>query len=219
MATVQSIIEQGYAGSTANEAGDLAGDTELIAYLNGVYQAAYALAAVADPSAYQERATITCVASVATLPADILDIPVVRAGGVVVHIAPVNQLHRSWHHPPVMFRESNTLVSRGLPGDPGPSQVLTLSLVASPDPLTTLTQVIDTRFPVRHHDMLVGAVRLYLAIKDEGRAPAQLQATQQQYNATVKTFLALIGLSLSALETPHGRQLVQRPGDFAKGTG
>lgn len=217
--TVLSIIEDGYAGSTANEAGDLAGDTELIRHLDRVYQAAWALAAPANPSKYGERVTLTCVASVATLPTDVLDIRIVRAGGVKVNIAPVEELHRANHLPPVMFREGNTLVSRGLPGDPGPTQVLSVAILPAPTTLTTLGQLLDTRWPESHNELLVAAVRLYLAMKDEGRSAADRQMTQQLYNAAVTQFLRISGLSLTALETPHGRQLVQRTTDFEKGMG
>lgn len=209
MATVQSIVEAGYAGSTANEAGDLAGDTELIGYLNRVFQAAFALAAAADPAKYSTRVTITCVASVATLPTDVIDVLIVRAGGVKVHLAEVQNLHRANEIPPVMFREGNTLVSRGLPGDPGPTQVLSVSCTAPPTALTTLAQSLDARWPERYNEMLVAAVRLYLAMKDEGRSPAHLSMTAQAYTAAVTQFLRLAGLQPTALETPHGRQLAQ----------
>lgn len=208
--TVQQLIEAGYARSSANEAGKLAEDAELIALADRIVQALFAIAAALNPDAYQSRATIALAAGVGPLPTDLIDLRRVQTtGGSKVHVVPVNELDRSWAVPPVVFREGPNLVSRGLPKDPGPSDSLTIWGLIPPATLTVLTSAIDPRIPVRHHQLVINELALYLAVKDASRSPADRASIKAERDATWETFLRLSGLTLTALESAQAGPIIQ----------
>lgn len=210
MATVQAIIEAGFARSSANAPGKTAQNPELILHLNRAYQLAWAMLAAMNPDAFQSRVTVTLAAGVGNLPSRVIDLRRVQASGLKVHVVPVEELDRSWHLPPVVIREGDTLVTRGRAGDPGPTQALTCWVLANPTALLALTDSLDAKFPVRHEGLLVAEIAAYLATKDEGRPAPDRQAAVDERNALWAALLQLGGLTITALEAAHGAALVER---------
>src|SRR3954468_23955036 len=76
MSTAQQLIEAGYSRSTANDAGKLASDGELLLHLNRKYQSLYAIMALEGGDNALTRTTIALAGAppAAALPADVIDI-------------------------------------------------------------------------------------------------------------------------------------------------
>jgi hypothetical protein len=172
MTTAQQIIEAGYARSTLNDPGKLAGDLELIGHLNRRYQLRCAELALAAGDNWLSRQTISFVGSPATLslPADVIDLNRLEAAdGSKVHLIPNDEKDRAWHVGPSVIRVGNTIVTRGKSGDPGTGFPLTVHLLDAPVALVALASVLDPRYPARHEPLLILDLSIYLSIKDEGR--------------------------------------------------
>jgi len=220
MTIARDWIEAAYARSSANAPGKTAQDPELLGAANRLYQALWALAAAAQPSAYQSRPSVTLSAGVGTLPAEVIDIRRIQtASGVRVTLAPVEELERQWQQPPVVFREGGTIVSRGRAGDPGPGDTLTLWVLDAPAGLTALTTPIDPRFPTRHHELVIVMLAMYLSAKDEGRDPNEWNELKSERDTHLEAFMRLSGLSMTALRTPSAQEIVQRFDAFLSGKG
>lgn len=211
--TVQSIVEASYARSSANDPGKLATDGELVAVINRVYQALFAIAAAAAPDRYVSRTTLVLAGSPAsgTLAADVIDVRRVQtAAGAKVNVIPVEEIDKGWHLAPAVYRQGGSLVSRAAAGDPAATETLTLWQLDAPAALTALADVLDPRFPVRHVELIIDKVAMYLASKDGGRNPNDFAQLKVSHDANLEMFLRLSGLSLTALSTPHGGIIVQR---------
>jgi hypothetical protein len=143
MSTAQALIEAGYARSTANDAGKLASDGELLLHLNRKYQSLYAIMALSMTAATtrsRKRRSFW---------------PGARRGGAARrrhrHQA-LEQLsaaqRRTSSQPtrrtgagtwlPRFYRQGNSLVSRGSAGDLGPGELNVYHLDA-PAALSTLS--------------------------------------------------------------------------------
>jgi hypothetical protein len=200
----QDWIEAAYAYSSANDPGKTAEDPEVLAILNGAYQAYYALAAVASPDTYQSRQTVTLAAGIGPLPPDVIDvIRVQNSAGSRVNVYPIRDLDRLWTRAPAIFREARNLVSRGDVGDPGPTAVLTVWMLDAPTTLDALSTPIDPRFAVRWHDLPTLDLALYLQTKDEGRDPTQYQKIKSAQDDLMKQFALVNRVSLTALQSVH----------------
>ncbi len=212
MATnAQVLIEAAYARSTANDPGKLATDTELLGVADRVYQVLFALAAAVNPDAYITRTECALSSSVGPLPTDVIDLRRAQSsGGQRVNIIPIEEIDRSWHLPPAVFREGSNLVSRGNVGDPGPSDVLTIWVLAAPVNLVALTTPLDVRFPVRNHEIIINYLARYLAIKDVSRSPSEFTALSSEAQGLMAVFLQLSGLTTTALQSPHAGKLIER---------
>lgn len=212
MTTAKDLIEAAYSRSTANDPGKLATDGELLGLGNRIYQMIYALSAVVNPHSYQSKTTVTLVASVGALPAQVIDIRRVQtAAGVKVNVFPVEELDRTtWHLAPAIYRQGSSIVSRAGTGDPAATDVLTLWILDAPTALTTLATTIDARFPTRFEELIVIEMAMYLATKDTGRSPTEFQALKDYRAMQWESFIKLSGLSLTALQTPHGGAIIQR---------
>jgi hypothetical protein len=210
--TVQILVEAAYSRSTANDPGKLATDGELVALANRIYQVIFAASAVAAPERYLSRATISLTGNPASgaLSADIIDVRrVQRADGTKINVIPVEEIERSWHLAPAMYRQAELLISRGKPGDPVGEPVTVFQLDA-PASLTALTDVLDARFPVRHLELIIVEMATYLATKDEGRNASEFAALKTYRDQQYALFIHLSGLSMTALTSPHGGIIMQR---------
>lgn len=200
---VQSLIEAGYAHSSANDPGKLGVDLELINVLNRAYQSRYALWALKTGDASIALTTLTFAgvpASVA-LPVDIIDIARIETTtGGKVNLVPSTEKDRAYHLSPSVLRQGLSLVTRGQPSDPVAGTTITLYYDDSPVPLTTLAQTLDPRYPARFEALLILRVALYLDSKDEGRSKdetAKLQAILDFYE---KKFDEEVGMDDSATQ-------------------
>lgn len=198
MATVQDLYESAIASSTANDAGKLSTDTEILNHLNRTFQLRFAVwsqivggAASGTPLLLTFSGTPATV----TLPTDIIDVDRLEVGGLKVRMFPVEEKDRSWHLPPGVYRQGLTLVSRGNAGDPIIGNILTAWIDDAPATLTALSSVIDVRFPVRFHKLLILDLALYLDTKDEGRDPAGHQKLLDEFNREEQMFGAVIGVT------------------------
>lgn len=220
MAIAQSIIEAAYSRSTANDPGKLATDGELLGVLDRVFQWLYALRAAADPASATSLQSIALAGAPAalTLPTDIIDIRriTLSATGAKVNVIPLEELDRGWHLAPAVYRQGTQIISRGAVGDPAAGASLNIYLLDAPASLVALTTALDVRFPVRFHELLVLILAMYLASKDSGRNAAEFQALKTQYDMSLEMFFRLSGLSLTALQSPHGGVIVQRINDLIK---
>lgn len=214
--TAQQIIEAAYARSTANDPGKLATDGEMISVLDRLFQALYAVRAAAEPSGALARANLAALAgspASATLPTDMIDLRRVQrnSDSAKVNVIPVEEIDRSWHLAPAIYRQGNSVVSRGGAGDPVAGDTLTIFHLDAPATITALVSVLDARFPVRHHELLVVELAIYLATKDAGaRQAPEFQALVNTRNMYLETFMRLSGLSMTALQSPHGGVIMQR---------
>jgi hypothetical protein len=206
MATAQGIVEAAYSRSTANDPGKLGQDPELLDHLNRIYQRFYALFAKARPD---EAGSVTTLAlsgtpATAALAADTIALTVVRnALGAQVHVIPASEAHRLWHMAPSVIRRGNTLVSRAKTGDPVVGDVLTVEQLDPPTAITSLSTLIDARFPTRHHQLLVDGLAVYLDTKDEGRSADDHAKLMGEYGQALAAFSAEYELPPSALEWAH----------------
>lgn len=211
--TAQQLIEAAYSRSTANDPGKLATDGELLSVANRIYQALFALAAAAAPERFVSRTTITLSGSPAagTLSTDIIDVRRVQnASGGKVNVIPLEELERLWHLAPSVYRQGGSLISRGGAGDPVASDVLTVWQLDAPANLALLTDSIDARYPTRHVELIVVEMAMYLATKDTGRDAAEFAALKMVRDTQLEAFFRLSGLSMTALQSPHGGVIVQR---------
>lgn len=206
MSSAQQLIEAAYARSTANNPGKLATDGELLPHLNRIYQARYAIMATAAPDRASTRTTVTLAGSPpsATLPTDSIDIRRVQtAAGTKVNIIPLEELERTWHLAPAVYRQGNSIISRGGAGDPIAAEVLTLFHLDAPAALSALASATDGRYPVRFEQLLVDELALYLDSKDPNRNAAAHEKLRKAFEAGETAFLAVNGLGSSAKQSPH----------------
>lgn len=221
MTTVQQIIEGAYSRSTANDPGKLATDGELLALANRIYHALWAIAAAAAPERYVSRVATAALAGApasTALSVDVIDVRRVETAlGGTVNVIPVEEKTRSWHLAPAIYRQGSVLVSRGaLAGvygaaaDPVGGDILTVWQLDAPTDLTALAQVLDARFPTRHMELIITMIAMYLSTKDEGRDAAEYQKLKSYHDSNMEMFLRLSGLSMTALQSPHGGVIVQR---------
>jgi hypothetical protein len=227
--TAQVLFEAGYARATGNDPGKMAVDGELLNRLNRVFQSIYALAARQRPDEFTASALMTLAGTPATAtlasctPAlvDVIDIPrimgstgTVAAGGKI-HLVPEAQVYRTWQIPPTMFRRGLSLISRGQTGDPVATDVIQLIVLDSPATLSAPATTVDGRFPVRHHEILVNDIALYLNAKDEGRDPAQFAQLQADQRSKMFAFAADYNIAASALEAVLMDRVPVSPGPSA----
>lgn len=220
--TAQQLIEAAYSRSTANDPGKLATDGELLGVANRVYHALYALAAAAAPERFLSRTTLTLAGSpaAATLSTDIIDLRRIQTSvGAKVNVIPVEEIDRGWHLAPAVYRQGLTIVSRGATSDPVAGDVLTLFQLDAPADLSALATALDTRFPLRHVELIVVEIAMYLATKDTGRDAAEFAALKQFRDMQLEAFFRLSGLSMTALQSPHGGVIVQRLNQLMTGAG
>jgi hypothetical protein len=214
MTTMQDIVEGAYSRSTANDPGKLATDGELVGVGNRLYQLIYAIGAAAAPGSFTSRVALAALAGApasAALSTDVIDVRRVQTGaGAKVNVIPVEEIDRSWHLAPAMYRQGNSLISRGNAGDPIAGDVLTVFQLDAPAPLTGLVSVLDPRFPVRYVELIIVELAMYLSTKDEGRDASEFQKLKVYRDLQWETFFRLSGLSLTALQSPHGGAIIQR---------
>lgn len=200
MATALDLIQAGYTSSTANDAGRLAGDTEMLARLDRTFQSYYALwtEAAADGSLSHQTFTFSGVPASVILPTDVIDVDRLEVDGEKANLIPVIEKERLWHLAPAVYRQGLSLISRGQSGDPVAGTIISIWLDDAPATLSSLTSVIDVRFPVRFHNLLVLDLALYLDSKDEGRDPQQHMKLQGQFDHDEAAFKAVAPASNSA---------------------
>jgi hypothetical protein len=199
----QAWLEAAYNRSSANDAGKLAQDPELLDHLNRIYQRIYALFAKARPDEAGSLTTLALIGAPATgaLPADLIALLSVRnALGNQVHVIPAREALRLWHMAPSVIRRGNALVSRAKTGDPVAGDVLTLEQLDAPASLATGATAIDARFPTRHHQVCVDALALYLSTKDDGRDAGEHAKLGAEFGQALAAFAAEYELPPSALE-------------------
>lgn len=211
MATALDLIQAGYASSTANDAGRLAGDSEMLARLNRTFQSYYALwtDAAADGALSNQSFTFSGIPASVTLPTDVIDVDRLEISGTKANLIPLVEKERLWHLAPAVYRQGLSLVSRGQTGDPVAGTVVSVWLNDPPATLSALSSVIDVRFPVRFHLLLILDLALYLDSKDEGRDPVQHQKLQAQFDHDEAVFKAVAPTSNSAKDkasNPKGLQ-------------
>lgn len=214
MATsVLTLCQAAIRNSTANDAGTLATDSELIGQLNRDYQTRYALWALAAGDDALGRATLTMSGSPlsVTLPTGAISLVRIElaSDGSQVNLIPVNEKDRSWHLAPAVYREGNVLRSRGQSGDPQVGAQLLVFHDDAPVDLTTLTDTLDTRFPARFEDLLVLGLALYLDSKDTGRDPTQHAALAERFQRADAVFQAVVD------KTDAARQRSSQPKGMA----
>lgn len=206
MTTAQQILEAAYSRSTGNDPGKLATDDELLARLRRIYSGLFALAARQRPDDYATKTAQTLIGGDAhfALAPDTIDVRRMQtATGAKVHLIPATELERTWHVPPSMYRTGNTVTSRGAAGDPIRGDVLTVWLLGPAAALAALTDALDAVFPIRHVDILINDIALYLDAKDEDRDPMQFQKLAADMNGKLGAFALEFGLEADALEFVH----------------
>lgn len=204
--SVRQLIVAAYNRSSQNDAGKLATDAELIIHCDRVYQRVWPLIARARPDQYAARGTLALsgVPAVVALPTGLLDlVQVSDADGAIVHVIPANELTRTWHLAPAMYRVGTQLRSRGQTGDPLAGETLTLLYLDQPAALTTLDSTLDTRWPARHEQLLVDSLALYLAVKDAGRSQGDRQAIAGELAQDVAALAAEFSIPPSNLGWIH----------------
>lgn len=210
MSTAQQLIEAAYARSTANDAGKLASDGELLGHLNRKYQSLYAIMGMRSGDNAIAKVALNFAGgppAFAALPADIIDlVRVEKNDGSRAYLIPANEKDRSWHLAPAMYRQGNSLVSRGQAGDPVAGDTYQLLHIDAPAGLNALATATDARFPVRFEDLLVLDLAVYLSVKDEGRNQSEYEALKQERDRALEMFVALTQHSNSAKERPLDSQ-------------
>jgi hypothetical protein len=206
MTTAADFISAAYNRSSANDPGKLAQDAELLAHLNRVYQRLWALWSRARPDEAGSVATVTLagVPPFSVLPTGEVDIiQVTNALLQPVHVIPSNELTRQWHVAPCVYRLGVNVVSRNLASDPLAGDVLTLNLLDAPLALTTTSTLIDPRFPIRHHQLPIDSLAVYLSVKDAGRDQGDRTALLGELKIAGACFVAEYDLPPSAIEWIH----------------
>jgi hypothetical protein len=204
--TAQAILEGAYNRSSSNDAGKLAGDPELLAHLDRVYQRAWAQIARGRPDQFGALTTLTLLGQPprATLPADLIDVlQVATADGATVSLIPATERTRLWHLAPCVYRIGATLTSRNQGGDPVSGAVLTATVLDPPAALTALAATLDARWPARHVQFLVDALAIYLSTKDAGRDAGEHKKLLDEARVAAAALAAEFGLPPSALEWQH----------------
>lgn len=208
MASAQSLIDAGLARSVGNDSGKLTIDAELLGVLSrklSAYMALLALGA-ADRGMSATSLTFAGTPAIAAIPANTVDIRRVEdAAGASVSVIPVDEKDRSWHLAPAVYRVGSSLYSRGLTGDPIAGDTVTAYVDDAPATITALADVIDARFPVQCHELLVLDLALYASAKDEGRNPSEYERLSKERDFHWTVFTALVGAASGATTSPHGR--------------
>lgn len=203
--TAQALIEAGYARSTANDAGKLASDGELLLHVNRKYQSLYAIMALAGGDNALAKTTLVLAGSPPSvaLPADIIDIKrLEQLLGGKAYLVPADEKDRSWHLAPAFYRQGNSLVSLARSGDLAAGQSVVVYHLDSPVALTTLASVTDARFPTRYEDILVLDLAIYLSTKDENRSETEYKQLKDELADAMKMFNALVRGSNTAKDRP-----------------
>lgn len=207
MATsVQTILTAAYLRSSLNDPGKLAQNAELIGHLNRAYQRSWMLIARARPDQYAAETTLTLsgVPPTVALPANLIDLlDVTDADGVAVNIIPSTQRARSWNLAPCIYRIGMTLKTRGEADDPIAGEALSVVYLDAPTALTAVSDELDTRWPVRHDQLLVDYVAMYLAVKDAGRDNADRAALTNELRQQAAAFAAEYQLAPSQVGWLH----------------
>jgi len=202
--TAQTWVEAAYNRSAANDAGKLAQDAELLDHLNRVYQRFYTLFAKARPDEAASLASWVLASNppFVAIPNDTIALVSVHDAvtGAQVHMIPATEVARVWHMAPSCYRIGNTLYSRARSGDPLAGDTLSVLLLDAP---TSLTDVIDVRFPTRHHQVCIDSLALYLDTKDDGRSAEEHAKLVAEYQAALSTFASEYNLPPDALEWAH----------------
>lgn len=215
-ATAQQLIEASYSRSTANDPGKLATDGELLGALNRMYQLLYALKAVSAPEQHTVGVNLVLSASVATIPTDSIDIRRVEGvsgtvtAGTKINVIPVEEKDRSWHLAPRMYRNGNSLISLAGSGDPGAADTIKVFHLDAPATLAALATALDARYPVRFEELLVVHLAIYLSTKDTNRDATEFAKLTAERKMMLEAFFNLCGLSMTALQTPHGAKVLQK---------
>jgi len=205
MTTAQQLIESAYSRSTGNDPGKLAGDAELIAYLNRRYQLRFALLAAASGDNMLAKTSLVLAGApaAAALPADLIDvIRIENSAGAKVHIVPSDEKDRSWHSTPAVFRQGLSLVSLMRSADPGIASVLTLFYLDAPTALTLLASALDARYPARFENLLTIDLAIYLSTKDDGRDEGEYKELKLEMDREEAAFNLLVYGSATAKERP-----------------
>lgn len=210
MSTAQQLIESAYARSAANDAGKLASDGELLLHLNRKYMSLYAIMAIAGGDNALQSSALVLGGSPALvgLPGagEIIDIKrAEKTDGTKIYIIPADEKDRTWHLAPAMYRQGNQLISRNKLGDLVAGDSVVLYYLDSPGGLTTLASVTDPRFPIRHEDILVIDLAIYMSTKDEGRSEKEYKALKDELVDAMAMFNALIKGSNTAKERSSTR--------------
>jgi hypothetical protein len=206
MTLVSTILSGAYLRSTSFDPGKLALDDELIEHLNRVYQRVWPLLARARPDQFGASTTLAWSGTPAmcSLPASILDLlDTLDGDGATVNVIPVQDRQRRWVLAPAIYRQGMTLRSRGETGDPVAGDSLALSYLDQPAALTDLTDETDTRWPVRHDQLLVDFLAVYLATKDSGMKPDDRAGLLRELQQDVATLVNDFGIPPSAMGWVH----------------
>lgn len=206
MTLVSTLISGAYLRSTNFDPGKLALDAELIEHLNRVYQRVWPLIARSRPDQYGAETDLTMTGAPAstTLPSSIIDILVILdEDSDPVNVIPITDRQRTWNLAPCVYRVGTSLKSRAQTGDPVAGDVLTLSYLDQPTALTALADALDTRWPVRHDQLLVDFLATYLATKDGGMKEGDRTALRQELQQDVIAFASEYGIAPSALNWLH----------------
>lgn len=222
-ASAQQLIEAAYSRSTANDPGKLATDGELLGVANRIYQLLYALKAVSAPEQHTTSGNIVLASSIGAIPVDTIDIRLVEgvsgvvSAGTKINVIPVEEKHRTWHLAPRMYRQGNSLISLAGSGDPGAADTVKLFYIDAPATLSALSTTLDVRYPVRFEELIIVELAMYLSTKDANRDAAEFGKLSSYRNMQLEAFFRLCGLSMTALQTPHGGMIVQTLNAIMKG--
>lgn len=204
MASAQSIIEAGYARSTANDPGKLAEDAELLAHLNRLHDRFVTLLVRALKNKLGEVSALAPLAGsppAAAIAATVLDIiHVATASGAKVHLIDPDERDLLYHPAPAVYRTLNELRSRARADDPVAGDVLTVTTLSTAAVLDAVGDSLDARFPDRHHQLLIDALALYLDAKDDERGSAEHEKIVKEYAQSLAAFRAEFNIPPEALE-------------------
>lgn len=203
---VADILDGAYNRATDNDPGKLAQDGELIAHLSRVYARAWPLMARARPDEFNATTTTTIngVPPNGPLPADLIALlGVYDATGAVVTVNATTDRTRLWVLAPAMYRQGMRLVSRNMAGDPLAGDTLTLVILDAPVALVNLTDTLDPRWPVRHVQLLVDVLAVYLSVKDAGRDAGDRAAIGAELQQSIAAFAAEYDLAPADVSWIH----------------
>lgn len=207
MTLASEWISAAYLRSSANDAGKLSQDPELLGHLDRVYQRAWALFGRARPEQASTTTTLSLSGSPpsAALPANFVDVLLLLdEDGEDVHLIPPNERTKLWHMAPSVYRRGMTLYSRGEAGDPLAGDDLAMTYIDSPTALTTINVAVDERFPVRHHQFVIDLLAVYLSVKDAGRDANEHKKLLGDLQLSASAFQAEYKLPPSSMEWAHG---------------
>lgn len=217
--TVEQLLLGGFNRNSANDPGKLAADGELMAELNRVYQANWALAARSKPNQWSAPFSFTMLGTPPkfTLSGDLIDIiRIMDVSNKKVNVIPQNE---TWagnetHLAPCVYQSGRTIYSRAQTGDPFSGQTLHGFWLDAPAPLTGLASILDERWPARHYQLLTALLAQYLSEKDAGRENSDRAATLQNVQRCALNFATEYQLEPSAVSWMHAS--VERAGVNAK---